>query len=415
MPPVWARPTRVVLVAAIVTQLVSAPGQTVGVSVFVDHLIADLDISRSQLATAYLIGTTTGALSMPFAGRLLDRRGLRWATTTFGAAFAVVLVAMSGVTGLVTLTIGFALTRMLGQGALTLTATTTVAVWFDRNRGAALGVLSAVGGGLMSMVPLAVAALIAAAGWRSAWVVLGVVVGAVMVPLGRWVVRDRPVITEIAHPEPVATVEAAFDHLPHGGRSVSAALRSAPFWVVTLAVALAACLGTALVFHQISLLTSRGLTEVQAAANFIPQTAATAIAAITVGRLADRLDTRWLFAASTLALGLAGLSVLAVSSVATAAAYGMALGASGGAIRTIEGAVLPRWFGTSQIGELRGIVLGAGVAGSAIGPLLLSMANDATGRYDVGIVALAAVAGVLAVAAVFVLPRSQATRRDAAT
>lgn len=116
MPPVWANPTRVVLVAAIVSELVSAPGQTVGVSVFVDYLIADLDISRSQLATAYLIGTATGALSMPFAGRPLDRRGLRWATTAFGAAFAAVFVAMAGMTGLVTLTIGFALTRMLGQG-----------------------------------------------------------------------------------------------------------------------------------------------------------------------------------------------------------------------------------------------------------------------------------------------------------
>jgi len=77
--------------------------------------------------------------------------------------------------------------------------------------------------------------------------------------------------------------------------------------------------------------------------------------------------------------------------------------------------VLPRWFGTSQIGELRGIVLGAGVAGSAIGPLLLSMANDVTGHYDAGIVALATVAGVLIVAAVPVLPRAQSTCRDVAS
>jgi len=124
--------------------------------------------------------------------------------------------------------------------------------------------------------------------------------------------------------------------------------------------------------------------------NFIPQTAATAFAAISTGRLADRFAARWLLSGATLALALAGLSVFVVESATTAALYGAALGASGGAIRTIEGAVLPRWFGTAQIGELRGIVLGAGVAGSAVGPLFLSVANDLTGAYDVGIVILRA-------------------------
>lgn len=98
------------LVAAIMVQTLTAPGQTVGVSVFVDHLVTDLDLSRSSVSAAYLVGTLTGAASMPAAGRFIDRAGLRIAITAFG----LVLVAMAGVGGIITLTIGFAATRMLG-------------------------------------------------------------------------------------------------------------------------------------------------------------------------------------------------------------------------------------------------------------------------------------------------------------
>lgn len=43
--------------AAIVLQGATASGQTVGISVFVDHFATDLDLSRSAVASAYLVGT----------------------------------------------------------------------------------------------------------------------------------------------------------------------------------------------------------------------------------------------------------------------------------------------------------------------------------------------------------------------
>lgn len=401
-PGVWGRSTRTVLIAAIITRAVSAPGQTAGISVFVDHLIADLDLTRSNVATAYLIGTSFGAISMPAAGRLLDRRGFRWATMWFGAAFGVVLIAMSAVTGFVTIAVGFALTRMLGQGTLSLIASTSVAVWFDRNRGAALGVLSAVGGGLMSLMPLVFTALIGQVGWRATWIVLGLAVMGIMIPLGRRVVPDRPVAVVVASAvESVPGLHAGIE-LPlqdREVRGVTRALRSPAFWVVVLTVALAGAYATALMFHQIAILGSRGLTEAQAAANFLPQTAATAAAALIVGRLADRFEPRWLLAGATLALGLAGLNVLTVHSPMTAALYGAGIGACGGAILTVEGAALPRWFGTGHLGELRGVVLAAGVAGSAVGPVILSLAYDLTGTYSAGVLLFSSAAALLGVTA----------------
>jgi hypothetical protein len=52
-----------VLAAAVALQALTGPGQTVGVSVFVDHLVADLELSRSAVSAAYLVGTLAGAAS----------------------------------------------------------------------------------------------------------------------------------------------------------------------------------------------------------------------------------------------------------------------------------------------------------------------------------------------------------------
>ena len=56
----------VILAASTVGILASIPGQTMGVSVFTDHLIAALRISRVQLSTAYMFGTVASSFMLPW-------------------------------------------------------------------------------------------------------------------------------------------------------------------------------------------------------------------------------------------------------------------------------------------------------------------------------------------------------------
>ncbi|MGB5565640.1 MAG: MFS transporter, partial [Acidimicrobiia bacterium] len=107
-----------IAVLATITGAMTGPGQTIGVSVFVDPMISGLDLTRSQVSVAYLIGTLVGAASLLPVGRWIDRVGSRRAMTWIGVAFGVGLVAMSGVRGFVTLAVGFTLIRWLGQGSL---------------------------------------------------------------------------------------------------------------------------------------------------------------------------------------------------------------------------------------------------------------------------------------------------------
>ena len=66
----------------------TAPGQTIGVSAFTDDLIESLGTSRSAVATAYMVGTLTGAVALPFVGRWADRTGVKHTLTIVSVGFA---------------------------------------------------------------------------------------------------------------------------------------------------------------------------------------------------------------------------------------------------------------------------------------------------------------------------------------
>lgn len=402
---------RIVGFAAVMLAM-TAPGQTVGVSVFVDPMMGSLELTRSQLAAAYMVGTLAGALTLPLIGRWIDRFGVRLMTTVIATAFGTVLVAMSGVAGLVTVGIGFAGIRMLGQGSLSLTSTTAVALWFDRRRGLAIGLSSAAGGAAMSMAPLALSALIERFDWRLSWSLAGIAVWLIVLPIARWGLRDGP-----CHGTHLVEVVRASSAAGSAGVAAPAttmsftrpeALRTLMFWAVTAAVATSGLITTGLAFHQISLLGERGLSVAQAAANFLPQTAAAIAATLLMGPLVDRIRPRLLIAASMVSLAGAMILVQVASPGATAICFGLAAGTGAGAVRTLEAAAFPRYFGVAHIGEIRGLVMAISVGATAFGPLLLAGGFERYGSYGPVLTMLLALPiGAAMLASFAPLPRKQ--------
>ena len=387
---------------AAVILVATAPGQTVGVSTFVDPMIADLGVDRSTISGAYLVGTLTGALALPRIGRLVDRFGVRRCMLVFGAAFGAVLLLMSVVGGLLGLLLGFMGIRSLGQGALGLTATTVAARWFERRRGRALGLVSAVGSAGISMVPLLAELIISTQGWRAAWIVMGLAVWLVVLPIAGWGVRDDP--AELGQrPDGDRPVDDARP-LRRWGLTRSQAFAEPYFWVLTAGVAVSGLLGTAVAFHQISLLGDRGLSSTAAAANFLPQTIASLGATLLVGHLIDRVDVR-LVVSLSMALHTGALLWLTVVDPGwSAVGFGIAIGAAGASIRITEAAAVPAYFGVLHLGAIRGFVAAISVGSTAFGPLLFALGHDLTGSYRGVILLGAALPLVVAVAGLLLRP-----------
>lgn len=409
---------RMVALSALMLGL-TGPGQTVGISVFVDPMMATLDLTRSQVSTAYLIGTMAGAFALPRIGRALDDHGTRTTLTAIAVGFSAALAAMAGVRGIVTLALGLVGIRMLGQGALSLVATNAVAPWFDRRRGLAIGVVTAVGSSLIALQPLVTNVVIARVGWRSMWLLMAATVGVLLLVIARCGIIDRPEdigqrrdglrIEPIAGAPagvPIPTRRASERHAATGASAQdftrAEALRTPMFWALSGGTVATGMLTTAMAFHQIDLLGEQGLTAVQAAANFLPQTVATFSTVLLVGTLVDHIAPRWILLTSMLLLIAAMLAVPAVAPGPSAVAYGMALGASGAAARSLEAGAFPRMYGVRHLGAIRGAVTGIGVASTALGPIALAVGRTMTGDY-VGVLrgliilpALVAVLGVFA-------------------
>ncbi|MGQ1799086.1 MFS transporter [Kocuria oceani] len=390
----WAPWVGIVLAGGVLSAM-SAPGQTAGLSVFTDPLIAELEVSRTAISVSYLIGTLVGAAALPFVGRALDRWGVRTATMIIGAAFAAFLLGLSFVGDLVGLTAGFIGVRMAGQGALSLAATTLVARTITHRRGLALGAATALGSGGISLAPVVLEGMIASWGLQTVWRLEAAAVLVVVVSIALALPRRRTRTT--------ATVPTTTGALRATGPvwTLAQAMRTSMFWVLAAGVATSGMLGTALAFHQISVLGAQGLSPAQAAANFLPQTITGILATLLTGAAADRIPPKYgvTFAMATLAAALTLLPT--VGPGVSAVLYGLVLGAATGSLRGLEAAAYVRYYGTTHIGAIRGVATAISLASTAIGPLLLSIGHDAAGDYRLPVLILAVLPAAVAVLSVF--------------
>lgn len=370
-------------VVAALVMCATAPGQTAGVSVFIGPMVEDLGIPRAHISTAYLVGTLFGAAVLPLIGRWVDRVGVRRAMLLIALGFTAALIGMSLVRDVWTVTVGYMLIRSLGQGALGLTAVTFAARWYTRNRGTALGFVTAIGSAGISLTPLLLEMLLVQAGWRSTWIIAGLAVAVIVVPLSVFVVRDYP-------PAPSGAEGDDDAERARGDFTRGQALREPWFWVLVSTVAMSGMFTTAAMFHQFDILQQRGLSSTAAAATFVPQAVAGIIATLMAGRLTEFVNPRVLIVIGMALHTVAFAWGTVVAPGWSALAYGLAIGAAGAFARTVEIVTVASTFGTTHLGAIRGVVSAVAVGSTALGPLVFAAIESSTGTYTAPLLLAAA-------------------------
>ncbi len=399
----------VIVAAATVGILMSIPGQTMGVSVFTDHLLAATGLSRLALSNAYLVGTLTSGLLLPFGGILLDRLGARLMVILSSVWLALTLVYLSGcdlislflsnhtsisasTTDLIILTIGFISLRFSGQGMLTLTSRNMIGKWFDQQRGLASGTSGIFTSFGFAATPLILKYAIDGNGWRGTWLGLAAIVGIGMSLIGWLLFRDNPEICglqmdgkKVIASSPEAETPQPLHNLTQQEFTRHEALSTLAFWATTMALSSQALVITGITFHIVDLGATVGLSKAGAVSWFLPTAVVSTLVGYGIGLAADRLNLKLFYLAMMLSqgAGFIGAAHLGIPLFRIAAILG--LGISGGCFATLSSVTLPRYFGRLHLGAISGVQMMSIVIASAIGPSLLALFREQLGSYQTGL------------------------------
>ncbi len=388
---------------------VSGPGQSHTFSVFIDPISQDLGISKATMATAYGIATLAAAFLLPQTGRLVDRFGARLAMIVIAGLLGICCMIFGAAANFLWLALGFALLRFFGQGSMMLGSANFVSQWFSRQRGFAMG-LMAVGFGIsMAVHPPLGQYLIETIGWRQAWVVLGIMTWVLMLPPLIFFAIDKP--------EDVGLLPDGERRAPSGagdtpaaditGLTLNEALQTISFYIVAAGWFSIAMLVTTLHFWQVQVLTHQGISTEFAARAFTISAVAMVVAMPLVGRLFDKLRTRYVFAIGLLVTASSLTLITFADSGPGAVLYSVVFGVNNAFSMTMFGYLWPRYFGRKHLGAIQGTGQMIGVFGASLGPFPVGWAFDAIGDATWTLRLLALIPAVIAVVAVIFLKTHQ--------
>ncbi len=393
----------VMVPVAMITAIVTSPGQTFGISVFNPSFRAELSLSHSLLTGAYMLGTFIASFPQSYFGSLMDKWGIRKTAVVMTFFFGCACLLASQVRNLYMLFFAFLFLRMFGQGALSLLSSNTLAMWFNTRLGRVSGVMSVGIALAIGTLPGLFLKLIKAVGWRWAYATLGLLVWAIMYPMLATVFRNRP--EDVGQVQDGVPVETAVSQPSiKMAYTLKEAFRTRAYWVTLSLMVCYSMIVTGVTFNILPLFESRGLTPELATASFASMATALAISQIVGGYLADRLPLNWLACTSALFLLTSMAILMQLGSAVTAHGFTIMMGTGQGLLGAVISTLWVRYYGRLHLGKIRGSTATAGVAASSIGPFLMGATFDWTGSYQTSIWIFVAVLIPVVVATLFATP-----------
>ncbi len=402
--------------------IASIPGQTMGVSVFTDHFIASLDISRIQISTAYMIGTLASSFVAPFTGLFYDRKGPRVTSalaTGILALFLIylafsdrILAALTQITGsgssiaaLILMTFGFFGIRMSGQGAITMVSRATLARWFSTHRGITSGILGVITSFTFSYAPRVLQGMIDRFTAGGAFIAMALLLLLIFLPLSLLLYRKDPASCSLEMEQGIEVRRKKKREVVDTGLQLTVGeVRKRPlYWILVGSFGFFSLFNTGFTFHVVSIFADQGADAAEAVSIFLPIAVVSIAGSFFSSYASDRIQLTHLFRLFGLSNILASLSMFVIDTPVgiplMIASFGMASGFFG----TLLAVTFPKLYGTEHIGAITGLATSVVVAGSAVGPWLFSIIKGATGSYQMsGIVGVGI--SVILLTGLFIIP-----------
>lgn len=333
------------------------------------------------------------AITFLFGGAVIGLQLVGWLNMRFGMKRVTVLSLLSMALGYLattliggsiwTLYFAFFMLPIIGMGALAVTWTQLLNLWFHRNRGLALAIGLSGTGITAALVPRLLSWGVDTWDWRAAFVILALLNVLVGIPLTLWWFRLPAVVGKAAHGRAAEPLSDAGPRLLITGMSFSEGLASPRFWICNVALSLVVSAVVGLVTSTVPMLRDKGLSAADAAVVFGYFGVSLIMGRLVVGYLLDRL---WPPGVAAISLSLpavgcliflSGYTDLGMPSLAAAL-----IGLGAGAEFDIAAFLIARYFGLREYGRLFGLHQGLITVASAAAPLLFAAMLNFTSTYS---------------------------------
>ncbi|MFC2016687.1 MFS transporter [Chloroflexota bacterium] len=392
-----------------------------GFSALFKPISSELGFSRTATSVPAAIGRLEGGFEAPLAGWITDRFGPRW--VIFSGVFLVglSLILMNYIDSLWAFYVVWGI--LLGTGhniSTTIPLHTTIANWFVKKRGRALGIQMVFSGLSGVLVLPLIAWLIVTQGWRVTCLIGGVVMWLVGLPLAWFFLKQhRPEYYGLL-PDGATIEEEAADagQMIERGVEYAAefeeveftlrqAMRTRAYWMLILAQASHSLAMPAISVHGIPFLTDMGIDQLRAAGILAMMVLASVPCRFAGGLLADRIKKdhlRFILGGAYLLQALGFAVFLLNQTVPMIYVWFILYGTGFGAMMGLMFPIRARYFGRKAFGSIQGISMMFMTPVGVAAPIYLGWAYDTTGSYISAFTIIAALLALSAVIMSLILP-----------
>ena len=342
----------------------SSAGQTYFIGVFGPGIQADFGLDAGSWGQIYMLGTLASALVINWSGTLIDRLDLRLFTGLVLAGLAVACLVMGSVTSPMLLVVAIFMLRQFGQGLASHAGITSMARYYDHDRGKAIA-LAAIGYAFGEAL-LPVAGLYAATlwGWRDTFQVVALVVLLSLLP-ALWLLKGQ----KLRHANHTAALDQrAAEADGRSDYTRGQMLSEARFYYLLPAMIATPMIGTALFFFPDEIARAKGWSSLWVTGNYWLYSIVSVTVTIYSGALIDRFSARRVLPFFLLPLGLSLVIINLSSHQYLVWPFMLLQGMTSGLYFTGLSALWAELYGPRHLGAIKSLTNAIMVFSSALGP-----------------------------------------------
>jgi len=343
-------------------------GQTFFISLFSNDFRSTFNLSNTQFGSLYSIATILSAITIIWAGKLIDVVPLRRYTLIIIVCLAGTCLMASSVFHVVMLFITIYCLRLFGQGLISHTSRTTMARYFDTNRGKALAI-SGFGFSFGEMIfPSIVVSLLILIGWRMTWFASSIFIIVFFGTLFFFLLRNKKYVNE--------NIEADLSNPVSVSWRRRDVLKDKKFYFYLPISLIMSFTVTGFLFHQVFIAEINSWKITDIAHSFIYYAMAGISGSIIGGLLVDKFKARNLVPFYLLPMMVIFFIMLFSNNVLILYLYMAGLGLSNGLNENIANSLWAELYGIKNLGAIRAMLTFFGVLASAASPFLYGMILD---------------------------------------